>query len=196
MTSLTISIAVSLIWLLAMLACAAHCRDGGRTVRAALAGAAAFAASLTLADWLSPQPNWIAVLIAIGAGWRVIVGPSARIAPILAGASAGLAAALAIAAGISAWAAVALTGVALAAAFAAQGKGGAPDTRHERVLVLVALAMPPAGLAADFLYGWQSAAMLGRDAIEVAAPSPPVWALAVVGLALLAGIANGARIRK
>ena len=119
-----LSIAVSLIWLLALIAAAMHLRDGGRTPSSALWAAIGFALIMQCALWLSPQPNWIAVLVAIGAIWRVIADGGPRRGPLLAGASAGLAAALVATAGIAPWIAASLTGAALVAAFALQARSG------------------------------------------------------------------------
>lgn len=65
-----------------------------------------------------------------------------------------------------------------------------PESRtdwSDGALVLVALAGPSVGLAADLLYGWQSATVLNRTALTTAAAIPPWWALAVIVLALAAG---------
>jgi hypothetical protein len=189
-----VSLSVSLLWLLALLASAVHVRDGGRTRANALRVLVAFGLVVLVAGWFSPQPNWVAVLLALGAVWRLIVGPMARAGGVLAGASAGLAAALQVAGGVALWLAVAVRAVALGLAFLSAGKaarGGVPG----KVLVAVALAIPPVGLANDLLFGWHSATML-RDAGKIATPVPPAWALGIVGLALAAGLLRGIWIRR
>lgn len=162
-------------------------------VRNAVSAALAFAVVTPLALWLSPQPNWVAVLIAAGAFWRLIAGPLPRIGGILAGASAGLVAALQVAGGVTAWLAVPVTALGLACSYVWSGHVG---RFGDRALLAVALATPPIGLANDILFGWQSATMLGRDGVEAAAPSPPAWAIGIVGLALAAGIFRGLWVRR
>ena len=77
----------------------------------------AFAAVLAGALQLGPQPNWIGVLVSLAASWRLIAGPLPRVGALIAGACAGLAAALQIGGGIAIWPAAAVTGGALAIAF-------------------------------------------------------------------------------
>ena len=153
--------AFTLIWVLALIAAAIHLRDGGRTVRSALWAAVGFALALPVALWLAPQPNWIAVLVTIGAIWRLIAGGGSRSGPLLAGISAGLAAALVATAGIETATAVGLTAAALVAAFVLQPGRGIASPRDEHLLVAAVLILPVAGLSGDIVYGWQSAAMLG-----------------------------------
>ena len=188
--------AIALIWLLALLAAAVHLRDGGRTLPSALWAAAGFAAAVPCALWLAPQPNWIAVLVTIGAIWRLIAGGGSRSGPLLAGISAGLAAALVATAGIETATAAGLTAAALVAAFALQPGRGKASPRDEHLLVAAALSLPVAGLSGDIVYGWQSAAMLGDGGITVAAVEPPEWALAIVVLALVAGLVRGLWARR
>tara|TARA_A100001391_G_scaffold130111_6_gene89477 strand:- start:37450 stop:38028 length:579 start_codon:yes stop_codon:yes gene_type:complete len=183
--------AIALIWFLALLAAAVHLRDGGRTLPSALWGAAGFAGGVPSALWLAPQPNWIAVLVTIGAIWRLIAGGGSRSGPLLAGVSAGLAAALVATAGIETVTAAALTAAALVAAFTMQPGRRKASARDEHLLVAVALILPVVGLSGDIVYGWQSAAMLGEGGIAAAALEPPAWALAIVGLAATAGLVRG-----
>ena len=183
--------ALTLIWVLALIAAAIHLRDGGRTVRSALWAAVGFALALPVALWLAPQPNWIAVLVTIGAIARLIAGGGRRGGPLLAGISAGLAASLVAAAGIEAWTAAALTIAALVAAFVMQPASTNASPRDEHLLVGVALLLPVVGLSGDLEYGWHSAGMLGDGAEAVAAGEPPAWALAIVGLAIVAGLVRG-----
>lgn len=191
-----VSLSASVLWLLAMLAATVHLQDAGRSPGNGLRAAATFGLILPLASWLSPQPNWVAVLLALAAFWRLIAGPLPRIGGALAGASAGLAAALQIAGGVPWWLAAPVTGLGLACAFAWGGSLASSSRPRESVLVAVALAMPPVGLAGDLVFGWQSATMLGRDGVDVAAPAPPTWAIGVIGLALLAGLAKGFWVRR
>src|SRR5690606_485867 len=83
-------LSVSALWLLGMLAAAAHARDAGLTEGNGWRMAVAFIVAVPLALWLTPQPNWIAVLLALGAFWRLIAGPMGRVGGVLAGASAAL----------------------------------------------------------------------------------------------------------
>ncbi|RIV85493.1 hypothetical protein D2V17_10385 [Aurantiacibacter xanthus] len=182
---------IPLIWLLALLAAAIHLRDGGRTVRSALWAAAGFALVLPAALWLAPQPNWIAVLVTIGAMARLIAGGGKRSGPLLAGISAGLAASLVAAAGIEPWPAAMVTFAALLAAFGLQSGSARASPRDEHLLVGVALMLPVVGLSGDLIYGWQAAGMLGEGAKAAGALEPPVWALAIVGLAIVAGLVRG-----
>ncbi|AKH42870.1 hypothetical protein FHS61_000643 [Altererythrobacter atlanticus] len=192
-----LSLSVSIIWLLAMLGAAVHGRDSAIGMAGLIRAGAAFAIILPLALWLSPQPNWVAVLVGITAAWRLIAGRSAAAGPFRAGATAALAASLAAAAGISPYIAAALTVLALALALLLRSREPDPDgSPRELLLVVVALATPLVGLLADMLFGWQSAAMLNREAIEINAPSPPAWAVGITALALLAGLVKGLRTKQ
>lgn len=190
-----VSLSVSLLWLLAMLAAAVHVQDAGRTVGNALRAGLAFIVVLPFASWFSPQPNWVGVLIALGAFWRLIAGPLPRVGGLLAGASVGLAAALQIEGGIAPWLAASVTALGLACGFLWGGKPVVGGPR-EGVLVAVAIATPPVGLLNDLLFGWHSATMLSRDGIEVAAPAPPAWAIGITGLALAAGLLRGLWVKR
>ncbi len=189
-------LSVSALWLLGMLAAAAHAQDAGRTQANGWRMAIAFVVVAPLAMWLTPQPNWIAVLLALGAFWRLIAGPMGRVGGLLAGASAALVAALQIAGGVAYWLALPVTVFGLALAFAWSG-GGTQYRRWEWVLVAVAILLPPVGLANDIIYGWQSATVLNQQAVESAeAVTTPGWAIAIVGAALLVGLVKGIWIRR
>jgi len=189
-----LSLSVSLLWLFAMLSAAAHFQDAGRGFAGALGGALTFAIVYPLAIALSPQPNWIGVLIGLAAWWRLITGRLPRMGGVLAGSCAALAAALQTAGGASPWMTVTVAAVALLAAFIYAGAGRSAVAR-QTMLMVCALGAPIVGLAGDMLYGWQSATMLNRG-IAVAAPSPPVWAIIIVGLAIVAGLVRGYWIRR
>lgn len=191
-----ISLSVSFLWLLALAAAAVHAQDGGRTLGNGLRMAVAFALVLPAALWLSPQPNWIGVLLALGVFWRLITGSLPRVGGVLGGASAALATALQIAAGAVPWLAVGLTVVALVCAFAWGGNRDGGMRRREALLVGIAILLPPVALLGDILFGWQSAAVLGQGAADLSAPAPPAWAIAVLGLALLAGLLKGLWVRR
>lgn len=187
---------VSLIWLLAMLVAAVALQDSGRSLRSALMAILAFAAALAGALQLNPQPNWIGVLVSLAASWRLIAGPLPRVGALIAGACAGLAAALQIGGGIAIWPAAAVTGGALAIAFLLARPGQGNGQLRGHALILAALGAPLAGLLGDLLYGWQSATVLSQEAAQSAAPAPPAWAIAIVGLALAAGLLRGMWIRR
>jgi hypothetical protein len=187
-------LSVSALWLLGMLAAAAHAQDAGRTGANGWRIAIAFVAVVPLAIWLTPQPNWIAVLLALGAFWRLIAGPMARVGGFLAGASAALVAALQIAGGVAFWLAVPVTALGLVLVFAWSCNNR--FRRWEWVLVAVAIVIPPVGLANDIIYGWQSATVLNQAAVKTGAVAPPAWAIAIVGAALLAGLMRGIWIRR
>lgn len=193
---LMLSFGISLIWLLAMLGAAAYARDADRKFAPGIVTAIAFVFALGAASGLSPQPNWIAVLIGGIAIWRLIAGPSQRAGPAFAGASAGMATALAIAGGVSPWLATALTAGALAAGFAMRGARRSDGHRRDALLILVALVVPLIGLAGDIVFGWHSAAMLNREAVAATMPAPPGWAIGIVAVALIAGLVRGAWIRR
>lgn len=189
---MTVALAVSLIWLLAMVAAAIHLRDGQAGLRDAIGALLAFALVTAVATLLSPQPNWVGVLVGLGAFWRLIAGPLPKVGPLLSGASAGLAAALPIGGGLPAWLAIALTGAALLAAMILRRNTGQNAGRElEIILVAVALGAPLLGLGGDLVFGWTSAVMLKRDAVVSIAPAPPGWTLVIVGLALVAGALRG-----
>lgn len=192
-----LSLSVSLIWLLAVIAAAIHARDCPRRLAGAFWALGAFIVTLALAMMLSPQPNWIGVLVGVGAFWRLIAGPLPRAGPLLGGASAALAAALAIAGGVSLWLSGPLTLAAFALALGLRGERSAARIRElEIVLVVTALGAPALGLASDLVFGWHSATMLKRDAIAVIASAPPAWTLAIVGFAIVAGLLRGIWIRR
>jgi hypothetical protein len=191
-----ISTSVSVIWLLAMLAAAAHVQDARRSFASGAAVALSFLVVAPLAVWLSPQPNWVGVLLGVGASWRLIAGPLPRAGSLLAGASAALAAALQVAGGISPWLAFPVAAAALAAAFAWRAGSAANDNLREIVLVIGALGFPIAGLAGDLAFGWVSASVLNVGVVQPVAPEPPLWALAVVGLAVVAGVIRGIWIKR
>ncbi len=191
------ALAVSLIWLLAMLAAAAHMAPA-RLAPAELARAvAAYVLTFWAAPLLSPQPNWVGVLIGVAAFWRLIAGPMPRTGPIVAGACAALAAALQVAGGIPYWPAAALGFVALLGAGLMLGR--VPGKRiafREHVLIASALGAPAIGLAGDVAYGWQSATVLNRAAEPLATLAPPVWAIIILALAIIAGAVRGLWIRR
>ena len=191
-----ISLSVSLVWLLGMLGAAAHLRDSDRTAGNALWIGASFAVTMPLASWLSPQPNWIGVLIGVAAMWRLIAGPQPRAGLVIAGASGGMAGALAMAGGIAVIPATGLTFAMLLAAVLLREKRRASGVKHEVLLILVALAAPLVGLSGDLVFGWHSASMLSREAAALDAAQPPDWAIAIVGAALLAGLVRGIWIRR
>jgi hypothetical protein len=193
---MTVSLSVSALWLLAMLAAAAHVQDSGRTPGNAVAAAVAFALALAAALWLSPQPNWIAVLLALGVFWRLIAGPLPRVGATLGGASAGLVAALQVAGGVPLWLAAGVTFAALACGFAWGGSARGGIRRRESVLVAVALLVLPLGLLADLVFGWQSATVLGHGASDLIAPMPPIWTIVILGAALLMGLVKGFWVRR
>ena len=58
-------------------------------------------------------------------------------------------------------------------------------------MIAVALILPVIGLSGDIVYGWQSAGMLGGAEASGRSVDPPAWALAIVGLALAAGLVRG-----
>jgi hypothetical protein len=191
-----VSLSVSFLWLLALAAAAVHAQDGRRTLGNGLRMAAAFVLVTPAALWLSPQPNWIGVLMALGVFWRLIAGPLPRIGGVLGGASAALAAALQIAAGAAPWLAIGLTIVALGGAFWWGGNRDSGMRRREALLVGIAILLPPVALLGDILFGWQSAAVLGQGAVDLSASAPPAWAIAVLALALLAGLMKGLWVRR
>src|SRR5690606_4563163 len=187
-------LSVSALWLRGMLAAAAHAQGAGRKLANGGRMAVAFIVVVPLALWLTPQPNWISVLLALGAFWRLIAGPMGRVGGVLAGASAALVAALQIAGGVAYWLALPVTALGLALAFT-----WIVDSHSRRwawVLVAVAIVIPPVGLANDIVYGWQSAAVLNQPTVETGAVTPPGWAIAIVGAALLAGLVRGIWIRR
>lgn len=191
------ALSVSLIWLLAMLSAAAHMAPA-RLAPAELARAVgAYALMFWAASFVSPQPNWVGVLIGIAAFWRLIAGPMSRTGPLIAGACAGLAAALQAAGGLPFWSSAGLGFFALLGAGLVLGR--APEGRitfREHVLVAAALATPAIGLAADVAYGWQSAAILNRAAQQTTALMPPLWAMTIIALAIAAGAIRGLWVRR
>jgi len=189
-----LSFSVSLIWLLAMLAAAAFVHDSGRGAIGVLRMALAFPVTLAVALWLSPQPNWVGVLIGVMAIWRLIAGPFGRVGGLLGGVCAGLAAALQVAGGVPLWIAAALAAGALALV-AWLPRGSANRDLPREMMVVIALAVPLAGLAGDLVYGWHSAAVLNRGASAPSVP-PPAWAIAIAALALVAGAIRGIWIKR
>lgn len=191
-----LSFSVSLIWLLAMLAGAAALQDCRRGPGTLLAAALAFAATLAMAHYVNPQPNWIGVIVGLLASWRLIAGPLPRAGAWIAGTCAGLAAALQIAGGVSLLLAAGVTGAALCAAFLFARPASGNGAMRGAALVAAALGAPVVGLAGDLLFGWRSATMLAQDTAPAAAPQPPVWAIAIVVLALAAGLLKGMWIKR
>ncbi|HTN14288.1 MAG TPA: hypothetical protein VL017_10555 [Devosia sp.] len=191
-----LSFSVSLIWLLAMLAGAAALQDCRRSRGTLIAAALAFAGALTAAHFVNPQPNWVGVIVGLLASWRLIAGPLPRAAAWIAGACAGLAAALQIAGGVSLLLAAGVTGAALGAALLLTRPGSRSGTMRGAALVAAALGAPVAGLASDLLFGWRSATMLAQDTASATAPHPPMWAIAIVVLALAAGLLKGMWIKR
>ncbi|HWJ69207.1 MAG TPA: hypothetical protein VNS79_04060 [Sphingobium sp.] len=190
-----LSFAVSLMWLLAMLAAAALVHDAARSARALLPMGLAFLVTSAVALWFSPQPNWVGVLIGIIAIWRLVGGPFARVGGLLGGVCAGLAAALQVAGGVPLGVAGGLAAGALVIAAALPRAPAGRDMTREIMVIVAALAIPVIGLAADLVYGWHSAAVLNRGA-AVATTSPPLWAIGIVALALVAGLIRGLWARR
>lgn len=182
----------SALWLLAMLAAAAHLRDARRGVGSALPAAAAFGAVLALSlGLLPPQPNAVGVLLGGAAAWRLLARPWPRAGAAWAGACAALAAGLLVAGGQAPWLAIALTAVALLAVLGWRPVAPSAGRPQAVLLLLVALAAPLLGLSPDLLYGWHSALALSQAAAPVAALSPPAWSLLILALALVAGLIRG-----
>lgn len=190
-----VTLAVSALWLLGMLASVAFVQSVTLTWRVAAGAVVSFAALLPAALYMSPQPNWVAVLLACAVMWRLIAGPSAHTAGLLAGLSAALVAALQIASGVSVWLAAPVSLLGLAAAFA-WGKGGSAGLRWDWLLFACALAVPPLGLINEIIYGWQSASALNQGATAQEAVATPGWAIALVGAALIAGLVRGLWIKR
>ncbi len=190
-----LSFSVSLMWLLAMLAAAALVHDSARSMRALLPMGLAFIAVLAVALWLSPQPNWVGVLICIIAIWRIVGGAFPRAGGLLGGVCAGLASALQVAGGVPLGLAGGLAAGALAIAAALPRAPDGRDMTREIMVIVAALAIPLIGLAADLVYGWHSAAVLNRG-VAVASASPPGWAIGIVVLALVAGLIKGLWARR
>jgi len=186
-----LSLSVSLIWLLALLAASAHIRQGTMGLRTVLAMALVFALVLALALRLAPQPNWIGVLVGLSAMWSLIGGPLPRAGAMLGAACAALAAALQVAAGLTVWIAAPLAALALVAALLLLGRPVARTGLRDVVLVVTALGAPAIGLAGDLVYGWHSAAVLNRGAVAQHDIATPAWAVVIVALALLAGALRG-----
>lgn len=187
-------LSVSMLWLLGMLAALSFAQDAERTLGSGVKMAITFGLVIPLASWLTPQPNWIAVLLACAACWRLIAGPMRKTGPFFAGASAALVAALQIAGGISLWLAIPVTALGLVLAFL--WNSGPRSPRWEWVMVGVALALPPVGLANDILYGWHSATVLNQETAEAAANTPPAWAIVIIGAALIAGLVRGYWVKR
>lgn len=190
-----LSFAVSLIWLLAMLAAAVFVHDAARSWRAMLAAALAFLVTLTVSLWLSPQPNWVGVLVGLVAIWRLVSGPFSRAGGALGGVCAGLAAALQVAGGLPLGIAGCLAAGGLAIAAILPRRPAGRDMTRELMVIVVALAVPVIGLAADLVYGWHSAAVLNQG-VAVASAAPPGWAMAIVAVALVAGLIRGIWARR
>lgn len=186
-----LSLSVSLIWLLALLAASAHVQHGERGMIALLAMVPAFALAFVGGIYLSAQPNWVGVLVGLTAMWQLIDGPLQRAGNLLGAGCAGLAAALQVAGGVPVWLAAALGASALIFAALALKRGPARARVRDAVLIATALAAPIVGLAGDLVYGWHSAAVLNRGAVAEMGVSTPPWAVAVVVLALLGGALRG-----
>lgn len=187
------SLTVSLIWILAMMGAAAQ-TDSEHIVPVKLVVASgAFGSALFGALMLSPQPNWIGLCVGLLVARRLIAGPDRRLDLPMAGVLAGLVAALEVAAGLQTGIAVGLSIAALVAG-AFLVRGGAARSR-EGMLIAAAFLAPVIGLVSDLTYGWHSAAVLNR-AEPFKASVPPNWALAVVALALGAGLLTGLRKRR
>jgi hypothetical protein len=186
-----LSLSVSLIWLLALLAASAHVQRGSRGATRLLTLALGFGATLLLARFLSPQPNWVGVIVGVTAMWQLIGGPLPRIGNLLGAVCAGLAASLQVAGGVPLWLAGPLAAAALFGAALLLRPGSARSGVTDVVLIVVALAAPVVGLAGDLVYGWQSASVLGGMTLPSVKVSTPGWAIGIVVLALLAGALRG-----
>lgn len=191
------TMSVSLIWLFAMLASAAHSAPVRRARHALVAGLAAYFTAFGLALQFAPQPNWIGVVIGVIAIWRLIAGPMPRGGNGLAGATAGLGAALAAAGGLPWQLAAGLGGLMLVCAVVMQRFLTRVEAiPREQVLVMTAIGAPLTGLASDLAYGWHSAVTLNHATVEKTANALPEWVLIIIGLALLAGLIRGAWVQK
>ena len=191
------ALSVSLIWLLAMLSAAAHMAPVRLTLVELARAAGAYALTFWAASLVSPQPNWVGVIIGIASFWRLIAGPMVWMGPLVAGACAALAAALHAAGGLPFWPSAALGIFALLGGGFMLGRApGGRMVLREHVLVATALATPAIGLAADIAYGWQSAAILNRAAQPAAALMPPLWAMTIIVLAITAGAIRGLWARR
>jgi hypothetical protein len=191
-----LSLVVSMIWLLAMMAATAHAQQSAPRIASLLQAGLAFAVVLACALLVSPQPNWVGVLVGLTAMWQLIGGPIPRFSAALSGACAALGAALQVGAGLPLWFAAPLGAGALFVALLVFWRVRARAGPHDLVLIVTALATPAIGLAGDLAYGWHSAAVLNLDLAQKTDVHIPGWAIAVVILALLAGAFKGIWKRK
>jgi hypothetical protein len=184
---------VSLAWLLAMTTAVLLADASVRRATSLGATAATAAATMLAASWLSPQPGWICILVAVICFWRVVAGIS-KPARLLSGVCVGLAAALHVGHGVSPWiAGLAAGGVLIAALVLAPP---AFAVVRPWTLVTIALAAPAVGLAQAVAAGWRSAEALNQNAAEVASRPVPVWVMVWVGAALVAGALRGLWVRR
>lgn len=178
---------VSIIWLGGMVMAALLLRDGAISLRSLASAALAYAAGLALCLWLSPQPNWVSMLLLLIMLWRVAKGPQRRLAATLAALCAALVSSLQISGGLEAWLAVILALIGFAS-FWILPRIAAPSS--EGRLICAALAALAAGMASDFLYGWNAAlVILANDNAQ--SVSLPNWTWGIIMLALIAGMIWG-----
>lgn len=179
---------VLILWVLALLGAALWVRDSRRQPRALLAAVLGFVLAWALAlGLLSPQANWIGVLLGLAAGLRLLSGTWPRAGAVVGGGSAGLAAALLTAAAVPTALALALSLAALLLVFLWRPAESAASRPHDAVLAWLTLGAPLLGLFPDLVYGWQSAMVLNQGVPAATRPWPAPWAALLPALALLAG---------
>ncbi len=182
--------------MLALLAAAAHAARPGAGWRDAAWFIAPFLLVFGATRWIEAQAEWVGAVIALAAAWRLVRGGSTAGALLLAGLTAGLAAALYAASGMNVWVAAAIglvvPGVAI---LLARDECFAFTSVRDGVLLVVAWCAPVIAVTPGVLAGWGSARALNQLA-ETAAMGIPVWAWLVPVAALLTGGIRGFWVRK
>jgi hypothetical protein len=183
---------VSIIWLCGMVLAALFMRDSRFSARTMGIGALVYAAALPLSLLLSPQPNWVGVLLLLIALWRVAKGARQTRDVMLAALCAALVSSLQIAGGLSHEVAVIVAVFGLICGAILPRGGGAvasADMATGRIMAAALLAFF-AGMASDFLYGWNAAlVIMAKDSAPIAAL--PSWTVGIIMLALVAGMIRG-----
>lgn len=158
-----------------------------------LSSAFTFGLVAAVASQLRPEPGWIGLLVALIAGWQLVWPSSPRAGPVLAGALAGMAAALHIGAGVApALASLAAAGALVAGLVLVRGR--ALGDRTNASLAISALGALVLGFAPEVASGWQSAQALSQAAATSGGTPAaiPLFVLLLILAALAAGIARGA----
>jgi hypothetical protein len=188
---------ISALWLLCMLAAASHAARPFQRALDVASLVAPFGLTLLLTRWLTPQPGWVGVAVALAAAWPLLRSVSARTGWSFAGVLAALAASLHASQGLNVWlAALLCLAIVLAVAWLARNERFASPAVRQGVWVALVWLAPILAAAPSVMAGWASAQALNQAAETVVLRPLPGWTWAFVAGAVALGLLHGMWVRR